>query len=401
MLRRRLSHPIAHSIMPALATVLVAATALTLLAVPASGTASAGQGRDLYSVPDPLPSAPPGTIIRSEPIAAPQGATAWRVLYHSESVDGRDIAVSGVIVAPEGKAPKGGRPVVTWAHGTTGLADSCTPSKAENVASKLPYVDAMVEAGYVVAATDYEGLGTPGLHPYLVGESEGRGVLDAARAARALDRTRAGKDLLVFGHSQGGHAALFAGEIAARYAPEERILGVVAAAPAADLDVILPAAGAIKQAAGFVVMGAKGFQAAYPQADPAAVLSPDAVAKSGIVDEKCAGAVVKAFAGTSTAVVAHNPQDVAPWADLIHASSAGNRPAGAPVLVVQGEADQLVLRPLSDGWVRKACAAGDVVDYRTYPGADHAGIISAARTDVLDWLATRVKGEAVANACST
>jgi alpha-beta hydrolase superfamily lysophospholipase len=397
MLRRHFSHPVARSIMLALPTVLVAATALTALA----GTASARQARDLYSVADPLPSAPPGTIIRSERITAPDGATAWRVLYHSESVDGRDVAVSGVIVAPDGKAPKGGRPVVAWAHGTTGLADSCAPSKADDVASRLPYVDAMVQAGYVVAATDYEGLGTPGLHPYLVGESEGRGVLDAARAARALDGAGAGKDLLVFGHSQGGHAALFAGELAAQYAPEERLLGVVAAAPAADLDVILPAAGAIKQAAGFVVMGAKGFQAAYPQADPAAVLSPDAVAKSGIVDEKCAGAVVKAFAGTSTAVVAHNPQDVAPWADLIHASSAGNRPAGAPVLVVQGEADQLVLRPLSDGWVRKACAAGDVVDYRTYPGADHAGIISAARTDVLDWLATRVKGEAVANACST
>ena len=405
MLRRRFSHPVAHSIMGAISTVLAAATALTLLAVPARGTASAGQGRDLYSVPDPLPSAPPGTIIRSEPIAAPRGATAWRVLYHSESVDGRDIAVSGVIVAPQGKAPKatvpkGGRPVVTWAHGTTGLADSCTPSKAENVASKLPYVDAMVEAGYVVAATDYEGLGTPGLHPYLVGESEGRGVLDAARAARALDRTRAGKDLLVFGHSQGGHAALFAGEIAARYAPEERILGVVAAAPAADLDVILPAAGAIKQAAGFLVMGAKGIHAAYPQADPAAVLSPDALAKSGIVEEECVGAVVKTFAGTSTAVVAHNPLEVAPWGDLIHASSAGNHPAGAPVLVVQGEADRLVLPILSDAWVRKACAAGDAVDYRTYPGADHGSVIPAARTDVLEWLAARAKGDAVTNGCS-
>jgi alpha-beta hydrolase superfamily lysophospholipase len=396
MLRRRFSHPGAHSIMPALSTVLVTAMALTLLA----GTASAGQARDLYSVPDPLPSAPPGTIIRSERIAAPQGATAWRVLYHSESVDGRDIAVSGVIVAPEGKAPKGGRPVVTWAHGTTGLADSCTPSKDENVASKLPYVDAMVEAGYVVAATDYEGLGTPGLHPYLVGESEGRGVLDAARAARALDRTRAGKDLLVFGHSQGGHAALFAGEIAARYAPEERILGVVAAAPAADLDVILPAAGAIKQAAGFLVMGAKGIHAAYPQADPAAVLSPDALAKSRIVEEECVGAVVKTFAGTSTAVVAHNPLEVAPWGDLIHASSAGNHPAGAPVLVVQGEADRLVLPILSDAWVRKACAAGDAVDYRTYPGADHGSVIVAARTDVLEWLAARAKGDAVTNGCS-
>lgn len=396
MVLRRHAHPVAHPVARVLSTVLVAATALALFV----GPAGARQRSDFYSVPDPLPSAPPGTIIRSEHIAAPAGATAWRVLYHSQSVDGRDIAVSGIVVAPDGKAPKRGRPVVAWAHGTTGLADSCAPSKAGDVASLLPYVGAMVRAGYVVAATDYEGLGTPGLHPYLVGESEGRSVLDAARAARALDKVRAGKDLLVFGHSQGGQAALFAGELAAQYAPEERLLGVVAAAPAADLDVILPAAGAIKAAAAFVVMGAKGFQAAYPQADPAAILSQDAVAMSAIVEEQCEDAVSKVFSDTSTAVVAHNPRVVPQWAGLIHTNSAGNRPAGAPVLVVQGEADQLVLRALSDAWVKKACGAGDVVDYRTYPGADHRSVITAARTDVLGWLAARTKGEAVANGCA-
>lgn len=367
----------------------------------AAGPAVARGGEGFYAVPDPLPKASPGTIIRSEAIAAPAKAKAWRVLYHSETVAGEDIAVSGVIVAPAGKAPKGGRPVVAWAHGTTGLADACAPSKARKVASQLPYVEDMVDAGYVVAATDYEGLGTPGLHPYLVGESEGRGVLDAARAARNLDRTGAGKDTVVFGHSQGGHAALFAGELAAQYAPEQRLLGVAAAAPAADLDVILPAAGAISQASGFVVMGAKGFQAAYPEADPAAVLTPDAAAKASIVEEQCAGAVVKAFAATSAnSVVARNPLEVAPWRDLIHASSAGNRPAGAPVLVIQGEADALVLQPLTDGWVKKACTAGAVVDYRTYPGADHGSVIPAARADVLEWLAARVQGDAAANGCT-
>lgn len=380
--------------------VLVSFVVASVLALVA-GPAAARGGGGFYAVPDPLPKAAPGTIIRSEPIAAPAGAKAWRVLYHSETVGGDDIAVSGVIVAPTGKAPKGGRPVVTWAHGTAGLADACAPSKIKGVASKLPYVADMVKAGYVVAATDYEGLGTPGLHPFLVGESEGRGVLDAARAARALDQTGAGKDVLVAGHSQGGHAALFAGELAATYAPQERLLGVVAVAPAADLDVILPAAGTIPQASGFVVMGAKGFQAAYPEADPATVLTPDAAAKASIVEEQCGGAVVKAFAGESaTGVIARNPLEVAPWRDLIHASSAGNRPAGAPVLVVQGEADQLVLRPLSDAWVKKACTAGDVVDYRTYPGADHGTVIPAARADVLEWLDARVQGDAAANGCT-
>ena len=87
------------------------------------------------------------------------------MLYHSRAVDGRDIAVSGVVVVPTGAAAKGSRPVVTWAHGTTGMGDPCAPSKRADVAATLPFVKQLVDAGYVVAATDYEGLGTPGVHP--------------------------------------------------------------------------------------------------------------------------------------------------------------------------------------------------------------------------------------------
>jgi len=194
-------------------------TALTTAAVAVPATPAGASQTDFYAVPDPLPVAKPGSVIRVARIAAPDGAKAWRVLYHSRTVAGRDIAVSGIIVAPNGKPPRGGRPIVSWAHGTTGIADVCAPSKLPTIASALPYIDELMDAGYVVAATDYEGLGTPGVHPYLVGDSEGRGVLDAARAARRVDGTGAGRELLVFGHSQGGHAALFAGELRESYAP--------------------------------------------------------------------------------------------------------------------------------------------------------------------------------------
>jgi hypothetical protein len=149
------------------------------------------------SCPAPPLKAKPGTIIRSTPIAAPAGARAWKILYHSRAVDGNDIAVSGVVVAPTAPAPRRGRVVVTWAHGGVGLADVCAPSKQADIASGasgarvdyphalIPMLQTFLDAGFVVAATDYEGLGTPGPHPILVGESEGRGVLDAARAARA------------------------------------------------------------------------------------------------------------------------------------------------------------------------------------------------------------------------
>lgn len=387
-----------------LVSLTLAATAAFSLIIAASDPSPAhargGTTSDFYAVPDPLPHAKPGSLVRVARIEAPDGARAWRVLYHSSALDGRDIAVSGLVVAPTGKAPRRGRPIVSWAHGTTGLADACAPSKRPGAALDLPYVDDLVDAGYVVVATDYEGLGTPGLHPYLVGESEGRGVLDVARAARRLAGTGAGRELLVLGHSQGGHAALFAGELASAYAPELRLAGVVAAAPAADLEVILPAAGVIRQASGFLVMGARGFEAAYPEADPSTVLTPEAVAASAIVDQACASQVVRQFAGTNaTAVVARDPSVTPPWPRLLRESSAGNRPAGAPVLVVQGGADQLVLKGLTDAWVAKACGAGDVVDYRVFDGADHGSVITAAKSDVLAWLAARADGHATRSTC--
>jgi len=163
--------------------------------------------------------------------------------------------------------------------------------------------------------------------------------------------------------------------------------------------VILPAASAIRQAAGFMIMASKGFQAAYPEADPATVLTPEAVAASSIADEACAGAVIGQFAGTSTTIVARNPSETPPWPELLRASSAGNRFAGAPLLVVQGAADPLVVQPLTDAWVAKACAFGDVVDYRIYDGADHGTVIGAAREDVLRFFETRANRGASTDTC--
>ena len=130
---------------------LTAVVTLLLLALAGGAGAAAGSvvkdGSDFYTPPANMAKKAPGTLIRSTPITAPSGAKAWKVLYHSRSVDGRDIAVSGVVVVPTGAAPKGGRPLVTWAHGTTGLGDQCAPSKAADAASALPWVKQLVDAG--------------------------------------------------------------------------------------------------------------------------------------------------------------------------------------------------------------------------------------------------------------
>ena len=314
------------------------------------------------------------------------------------AVDGRDIAVSGVVVVPTGAAAKGSRPVVTWAHGTRAWATSARRRSRADVAATLPFVKQLVDAGYVVAATDYEGLGTPGVHPYLVGESEGR-TCSTSRAPRStIEQLRCERPVLVGGHSQGGQSALFAGELAKSYAPELDVLGVAAAAPAADVEHILPLAGSISGGAGYLAMGIQGFHAAYPEADPAAVLSPDAQAKSEAATTQCSDEVMDAFQGVSgPAVLAHDPLGIPEIQQLLHANSAGNRPAGAPVLIVQGSADTTIPKVLTDAFDTKACAAGNTVDYRVYDGATHGSIITAAQDDVVQWLQDRVRGQARAD----
>ena len=377
-------------------------------AVGAAGRVPTGDA--FYVPPHPLQNAKPGTIIRSTPIAAPAGAHAWKILYHSRAVDGHDIAVSGVVVAPTGPAPQGGRTVVTWAHGGGGLADSCAPSKQPDIASGasgvgigyprslIPMLQTFLDAGYVVAATDYEGLGTPGLHPALVGESEGRGVLDAARAARGLKAAAAGSKALVFGLSQGGHSALFAGELAASYAPGLRVLGVAAVAPATATEQALRQFGSVSALNELFVTIVAGYHAAYPQFDPAALLTPEALSQLPVVDQQCD--ITGTYSTSSAPVLAHNPLDTPALAAIVHTNSPGNRPAGAPLLVVQGTGDQLVPQLLTDTFVSKACAAGDTVDYRLYPGANHGDPeLTASSTDIAAWFADRVDGKPATSTC--
>src|SRR6201995_1373158 len=148
---------------------------------------------------------------------------------------GEPIAVPGVILVPPGPAPAGGRPIVAWAHPTTGVVPHCAPSLAIFVFQQMAGLRQLIEQGAIVAATDYPGLGTPGPHPYLVGDSEARAVIDSVRAVRDLPGADGGSRYAVWGHSQGGQASLYTGLIARSYAPELDLVGVAAAAPATSL----------------------------------------------------------------------------------------------------------------------------------------------------------------------
>ncbi len=382
-----------------LGLVVAAPGTTSAVAAPKESPRRAPAGRAFYVPPDPLPSAKPGDVIWSAPFRAVPGADAWKVLYHSRAVDGRDVAVSGVVVAPTDAPPDGGRTVISWAHGTHGIADSCAPSRTANMVSRLPSIGKLVAQGYVVVATDYEGLGTPGTHPYLVGESEAHGVLDIARAAQHLPATHASSKTFVWGQSQGGQAALFAGEVAPTYAPDLDLLGVISGAPVTDAAAMFPAAATIPSTLGFAVMGMIGMAAAYPDADVSDVLTPAALEKAKIVDKKCYGAVLNAFKQPVDQVIARNPSEVPPFPEIFAADSPGSVPTTAPMLVYQGLSDDVVYKVFTDKYVQKACALGNTVEYKTFSGKDHYEENTAAEKDVLEWMQARLGGLPAPSTC--
>jgi Secretory lipase len=353
---------------------------------------------------------PPGTVLAAEPMAGPgSGSQGWRIRYASTSIDGDPIEVTGMVFAPAGPTPPAGRPVLAWAHGTTGLADACAPS-LDGAAQLALLFGPILDQGYVIAATDYEGLGGPGLHPYLVGESEGRGVLDSVRAAVALPGTGAVERALLWGPSQGGHAALWAGQLAPTYAPELDLLGVVASAPASIGETGDPeneglAAGR-DDLGGFLPMIVAGYAAAYDDVDPAQYLTPAAMDRLGVVDEGCLADVFAAYAGLGVdgildAEAWNLPTGpvTGPLGGHLIDNQPGNSAIPAPVLIVQGTADTIVPPAGPEAIADRLCALGTVVDFRLYDGADHIGVNLVSLPDVEAFAAARLSGGPPTSTC--
>ncbi|MGH9186012.1 MAG: lipase family protein [Acidimicrobiales bacterium] len=354
-------------------------------------------GNGFYQPPDPLPDGEPGQLIWAREIGAPAGASGWRVLYHSRSVDGRDIAVSGVVFAPDADDIEGApRPVLADAHGTTGLADKCAPSRQ---GSSAVTASTYLSRGFVVTATDYEGLGTPGRHPYGVGLSAARGVLDSVRAAQQLPATRAGDRVIISGHSQGGGAALIAGELAPTYASELELLGVVAGAPVSELGEL--ATSHTDEFFGYVAMGVAGFHAAYPDLTLDEVVTADGMAGLMDIESLCLEQILVRFRGRAAELFfARDPATVGAWASRLEQNSPGARPAASPVFLFHGTADEQVPLTTSEQVRDRYCRSGDArIDLAVYPGASHMSVLVAAQDDVLRFVDARLDGRAAASSC--
>jgi alpha-beta hydrolase superfamily lysophospholipase len=351
----------------------------------ASGAASA-------FVPS-TPASAAGDVVSAEPYSDLFGAStikAYRVSYLSGGK-----TVTGAVLAPLGDPPATGWPVIAWDHGTTGLADSCAPSRTKDLGGVAVGLVPVVQSGYVVAATDYPGLGSDGVHPYLNGASEGGATIDIVRAARQLV-PGASTRWLAFGHSQGGHAALFAGQLAATQGSGLELVGVVALAPASQLPLFTAAVGTPAQT--FLAMVIAGLVATDPSVSYDDLLGPEAAAKADVFDSACAKDLGRAF-NTVNPLLAPGAATKPVLVDYLAANDPGHQPINVPVLIAQGDADTTVLPSLTRTLVDNMCAQGDTVELHTYPGADHTSVIFSSLSDARAFIAARLAGAAASSTC--
>lgn len=390
-----------------------AALAIAVLLAAGSGVLLGGtplpEPDAFYTPPAEVPSEP-GRLLRSQPLTegVPAGAEAWKILYTTTTPDGSAAVSSGTVIAPakrDGGAPL---PLLTIAHGTTGVVAKCAPSL-----SAAPFADGagaalqemVTQHGWVAVVSDYIGLGTAEVHPYLIGDAEARNVLDASRAVQQFAEVSTTTETVVWGHSQGGQAALWTGQIAEDYAPDLTVEGVAAFAPAADLFGLAEADKS--EAAGKVVSAyiASTWDRIYPELELERHLTPGS--KGGVerIHDLCFNGkdvLSAALYGTQVAnqVFPDSLLEGPFGAKLKEQTPVG--PFPAPVMVAQGLADPLVKPPLQHDWVEARCSAGEAIDYRTFPGLSHNTLVAAdspLTPQIVQWTLDRWDGAAPTPNC--
>jgi pimeloyl-ACP methyl ester carboxylesterase len=372
-----------------------------LTAAPANAAVKRGPaGTKFYTPAKKLAKGPHGSVIYARKLSGREvlknAASNQLLLYRSTSTDGKATAVSGAVALPRGKAPKGGWPVITWAHGTTGIADSCAPTRSNALGGyDHALLQGWLKAGYAVVRTDYEGLGTPGDHPYLIGVSEGRSVLDMVRAARKAN-AKLGKQMVIAGHSQGGHAALWAASLASKWTPELKVRGTVAFAPASHLGEQAGALRALTNPGGglsaFASLIIRAADDAYPSLGLKNLLSDRAQALYPQTLTKCSPALGQpnSFGGLAPADIFTPQADLAPLIARVNANDPEDLRIKTPVLVEQGKADTTVFPSFTDQLDQQYLADGVPVTYKTYEGATHTGVVTAAAADATAWIRDRL-----------
>jgi len=386
---------------------------------------------------------PLGTVLASEPADSTiAGSKAWRIAYVSSDTVGRRTVVTGLIAVPDGPAPAGGRPLVAWAHGTTGTARRCGPSQLPLPAQPLnqyllssgtsysdfglPAMETFLKRGYVIVATDYQGLGGPGDHQYAQPTTNGRGVINSLRAARVFKPAAAGERAVVYGWSQGGGATIGAAGLgdyvkAADGAAPLNILGFVAMAPE-DAGIELPPGIDTEQKAVQALQALKtqmggnvfnfthltqlywGLAAAQPGLNLSDLFTPDAVANiNGIMGRKCMHELSASFSysygSTYQTMLKATPSNALAWINAVKKLSPALKPM-APVVIYWGNNDTVVPPVMHKLYFEAACKQGAVISRNELPGNNtHFSTPAAAEPYYVQWIADRFAGKPLMNGC--
>jgi pimeloyl-ACP methyl ester carboxylesterase len=348
----------------------------------------------------------PGTLIRSEPMGfAPAGAEAYRVLYRSTGMHGEPIAVSGIIIVPPGPVPAGGRPIVAWAHPTTGVVPHCAPSLAIFVFQQMAGLRQLIEQGAVVAATDYPGLGTPGPHPYLVGDSEARAVIDSVRVARNTPGAGGGNRFAVWGHSQGGQASLYTGLIAKTYAPELNLVGVAAAAPATSLVTLMGDDFKTPGGKNLTAMTLWSWSRVYGAPIDKVVL-PEAMPSVDQLASECIESIFDILARRRTEkpleqhfLSVSNIAVVEPWRSLAMRNTPGALSPRIPLFLAQGTTDDIVRPEVTRAYMARQCRSGSKVTMVRVQGVGHGFVARDSADAAVTWMMDRFAGRPAPSDC--
>ncbi|MGI9116498.1 MAG: lipase family protein [Gaiellales bacterium] len=357
-----------------------------------------------------------GALLASEEIATSlEGARAHRIRYASMDVNGVATESTGLVIAPA--APGSDRPVLTWTHGTTGIGDAGCPSAQPDPARELityydihgsaidygvPHLQAFIDDGWVVCATDYQGQGTPGVHQYSVNRTNGRDGLYIVHAARALD-VGAGTHVAGAGWSQGGAAIAALTELDADEYGDLGVFAAVAFSPGVTGAALASGSGAAMgnpsapiDAHAFMVIA--GLAAAYP----GTLALDDLLTPLGIeiatttYDELAVhhlnDVLARAFHHDGP-ILRPDPRNLGAWKDAILHSTAGQRRPVCPVLICEDLANPEgrfpCPLPWQDAYAEMVKGHGGEVEVRTYPDDDHFSLCRTAMPEAKAWLESK------------
>lgn len=370
------------------------------------------QEEAFYLPPDPLPAGEPGDVIRAEPAeafkdplrATPFPADVWRVMYLSTDSLGEPMAVTGTVMVPT--APwkgEGERPLVAHAIGTHGLGDQCAPSVglSRGLEFEAPLMERIIGDGYAMVVPDYEGFGTPGVHTFMAGRSQGRAVLDSLRAATRLADADvpAGSPMGVSGFSQGGGAAVWAAQLHPDYAPELPLAGVAAGGVPADLYKV---ARSLEGGAYFSFLGfaAIGLDTAYPDLSLEEYLNEDGAALMEDLEDDClVEALPKGMFTTLDEVTVSDPLETPRWRERLAENLPGGSAPTVPLYMYHSVLDDAIPIGQAAELRDRYCAAGvDLQWRRTYSGG-HATSMYLDHQGAHNWMRDRLNGKPTRGTC--